>query len=211
MEIQSAEPAHNIDVPIDAINDEDAIFQELERDDDMEGALFREQRMEQLRREAHKLQEMKASAHGTYEEIRTEKEVLKITTTTKFCVVHFFHKEFRRCQIMDKHLGILARKHFKTRFIKVDVDNAPFLVDRLKIQVLPCVVCFIDGIAADRLVGFDELGLTDSFQTNLLEQRLDKASVIMIIDQPTHQSRKTIFGFNDKKNNDDDDEDDEDD
>jgi hypothetical protein len=51
-----------------------------------------------------KLQEMRQNEHGLYTEIATEKEILKITTSTKLCVVHFFHKEFRRCQIMDKHL-----------------------------------------------------------------------------------------------------------
>ena len=47
---------------------------------------------------------MQQNEHGLYTEITTEKEILKITTNTKLCVVHFFHKEFRRCQIMDKHL-----------------------------------------------------------------------------------------------------------
>jgi len=51
-----------------------------------------------------KLQEMKANNHGTYEIMPNEKAVLDITTKTKNVVVHFFHKEFRRCQIMDKHL-----------------------------------------------------------------------------------------------------------
>ena len=68
---------------------------------------------------------------------------------------------------------------------------------RLKIQILPCVVCFIDGIAIDRqdftlpretvlhitydvrhrLVGFDELGMSDTFKTSVLEDRLAKCSM----------------------------------
>lgn len=51
-----------------------------------------------------KLQEMSQNEHGLYTEVANEKEILKITTNAKLCVVHFFHKEFRRCQIMDKHL-----------------------------------------------------------------------------------------------------------
>jgi len=54
-----------------------------------------------------KLQEMRQNDHGSYVEIATEKEILKTTTSTKLCVVHFFHKEFRRCQIMDKHLSVI--------------------------------------------------------------------------------------------------------
>ena len=54
------------------------------------------------------MQEMRQHNHGTYEEIPNEKDILKITTSTKLCVVHFFHKEFRRCQIIDKHLAVCS-------------------------------------------------------------------------------------------------------
>ena len=49
---------------------------------------------------------MSSNQHGTYETILTEKEILKITTSADKAIVHFYHKEFRRCQIMDKHLGV---------------------------------------------------------------------------------------------------------
>ncbi|TPX48266.1 hypothetical protein SeMB42_g03055 [Synchytrium endobioticum] len=192
------------------VDDEEAIFAELERDDDHHLAVFREQRMELLKREAYKVQEMKASNHGTYEELPSDKEVLKVTTSTSLCIVHFFHDDFRRCQIMDKHLSILARKHFKTRFVKINVKNAAFLVDRLKVQILPCVICFVDGIATDRLVGFDELGMSDSFPTTILENRLAKSNVITTTES-SGQPRKSILGFLDTRSSDDDDDDDDDD
>lgn len=88
--------------------------------------------------------------HGTYTEVLTEKEIMKITTSSQRCVVHFYHKEFRRCMIMDKHLSTIARKYFKTKFVKIEVENAPFLVEKLLIQILPCVIAFVDGIAVDR-------------------------------------------------------------
>ena len=40
-------------------------------------------------------------------------------TQTQQVVVHFFHREFTRCKIVDKHLSELMRKFFKTRFIKM--------------------------------------------------------------------------------------------
>ncbi|KAJ3207029.1 hypothetical protein HDU82_004121 [Entophlyctis luteolus] len=95
--------------------DEDALFEELEKDDDDLLSDMRERRMQELRAEfvylpcferMMKQQEMAANQHGTYENILSEKEVLKITTSTDKCVVHFYHKEFRRCQIMDRHLGV---------------------------------------------------------------------------------------------------------
>lgn len=44
----------------------------------------------------------------------------------------------------------LAPKYFQTRFIRVFVENVPWLVEKLMIKVLPCVVCFADGVTKDR-------------------------------------------------------------
>ena len=73
----------------------------------------------------------------------------------------------------------MAPKHFDTRFLKMNVDNAPFLVVKLKVQVLPCVLAFVDGISVDRIVGFEGLGYTqDTFTTKDLEGRLLSSGVI---------------------------------
>ncbi|CAB4374418.1 uncharacterized protein OCT59_004272 [Rhizophagus irregularis] len=186
--------------------DDDELFEELEKDDDFALASFREQRMEQLKKEMVKLQEMSQNEHGLYTEVANEKEILKITTNAKLCVVHFFHKEFRRCQIMDKHLLEIARRHFKTKFVKINVENAPFLVEKLHIQVLPCVVAFVDGISVDRIIGFEELGNTDDFTAAILEFRLSQSGVITKQESTKKEERKSILGF--AEGNDDDDDDD---
>lgn len=61
----------------------------------------------------------------------------------------------------------------------MNVENAPFLVTKLKVQVLPCVLSFIDGISVDRIVGFEGLGYTpDNFTTRDLEARLLASGVV---------------------------------
>jgi hypothetical protein len=45
--------------------------------------------------------------------------------------------------------------------------------------MLPTIICFIDGVAADRIVGFDELGGTDDFPTFNLSKRLMRSGVII--------------------------------
>ncbi|ORX88827.1 thioredoxin-like protein [Basidiobolus meristosporus CBS 931.73] len=180
--------------------DEDALFAELENDDAFES--YREERLEQLQRELNQVRDLKEKDHGAYTEIDSEKEILKITTTTPQCVVHFFHKDFRRCQIMDTHLEKIASRHFRTKFCKIDVENAGFLVEKLKIKVLPCVMSFVNGISVDKLVGFEELGNTDGFKTDLVEARLVKCGVIK---KPESNSSKqtSIFGFPEKQDDDD--------
>lgn len=61
----------------------------------------------------------------------------------------------------------------------MNVENAPFLVTKLKVQVLPCVLAFIKGLSVDRIVGFEGLGYTqDTFTTKDLEARLLGSGVI---------------------------------
>jgi len=90
----------------------------------------------------------------------------------------------------------LAKKHIKTKFVKIKVENAPFLVEKLQVKMLPCVIAFADGVAVDRLIGFEELGNTDNFQTSMLELRYKTVGVIE--DDSKNEKRnlkkKSIFG-----------------
>ena len=44
---------------------------------------------------------------------------------------------------------------------------------------MPCVIAFIDGVGADRIVGFEGLGRTpENFTTRDLEARLIRANVL---------------------------------
>lgn len=61
---------------------------------------------------------MSNAGHGQFSEI-TEGDFLEVVTKTDMVVVHFFHHDFERCKLVDKHLQILARKYFETRFIKI--------------------------------------------------------------------------------------------
>ena len=98
----------------------------------------------------------------------------------------YFHQNIARTDTLQ----ILAKKHYQTKFIKVDVDNVPFLVVSLKVQVLPCILAFINGIGVDRyiplifadlsrIVGFDDLGNTDDFSTARLEYRLIETGIFL--------------------------------
>ena len=75
-------------------------------------------------------------------------------------------------------MNILAKKYFDTKFIKIHAPDAPFFVDKLQIQVLPCIVFFRNGVAYARIVGFEELGARDDFPTAKLEGMLLAAGII---------------------------------
>jgi thioredoxin-like negative regulator of GroEL len=99
----------------------------------------------------------------------------------------------------------LAPKHFDTRFLKMNVENAPFLVTKLKVQVLPCVIAFVNGVTVDRIVGFEGLGYTqDTFTTKDLEARLLTSGVIQRA--KTTENAGVRFGVTKKAESDDDDD-----
>ncbi|KUJ19802.1 thioredoxin-like protein [Mollisia scopiformis] len=158
-------------------DDEDALIASLEDSPALDA--FREQRIQQLHSEFTRAKSQKNQGFGNYTEIKEEKALMDLTTEVKYAVVHFAKDDFARCGVMDGHLESLAQKHFDTRFLKMNVENAPFLVTKLKVQVLPCVLAFVDGKSVDRIVGFEGLGYTpDTFTTKDLEARLLSSGVI---------------------------------
>ncbi|TVY49501.1 Thioredoxin domain-containing protein [Lachnellula occidentalis] len=159
-------------------DDEDALIASLEDSPALDA--FREQRIQQLHSEFTRAKSQKNQGFGNYTEIKEEKALMDLTTEVKYAVVHFAKDDFARCGVMDDHLKALAPKHFDTRFLKMSVDNAPFLVTKLNVKVLPCILAFVNGKTVDRIVGFEGLGYTpDTFTTQDLEARLLASGVVL--------------------------------
>lgn len=150
LEEESERPGEVTDAEIDARADSGKCD-----DDDLEA--LRARRRQQMKDAQEKKLKYQTLGHGSYDEI-AEEEFLKTVTASERCVVHFYHKMFEKCKIMDMHLGKCARKFLGTRFVKLDAEKAPFFVEKLKIKTLPCAVVFNDGVAVGRQVGFDGLG-----------------------------------------------------
>ncbi|MCJ1368486.1 hypothetical protein MMC16_007630 [Acarospora aff. strigata] len=188
--------------------DEDALLSTL--DDDPALTTYREARLQQLHTELSHAKQMRNLSHGTYTTLTDEKALMDITTSTKYCVVHFFKEDFARCGVMDGCLETLAPPHYETRFLRISVTHAPFLVTKLSIRVLPCVLAFADGVNVDRIVGFEGLGYSEnSFTARDLEARLLKAGVLVrekvAVEGETRKTRERKKG-DDRGNEDDDDD-----
>ncbi|WFD43719.1 hypothetical protein MPSI1_002383 [Malassezia psittaci] len=160
---------------------------------------FRAQRLAELEAAvAAKQGTVTDSNSGQYREVRDEKELLRISYKEPRVVIHFAHKEFRRCHILDRHLEHLARQHPNTLFLKANVQDTPFLVEKLQIQVLPCMLAFLNGQCQDRLIGFEDFGNTDKFSTAALEWRLGRAGRYYAyagVITPQQTASKPILGY----------------
>lgn len=100
-----------------------------------------------------------------YLEINDTKEFFNAAKKSERMIVHFYRGVTPRCEIVDAHFQKLAEQHLESRFIKVDVEKSPFLVERLKIMVIPTIVIVKDGKTEHSIRGFDEFGGTDDFST----------------------------------------------
>lgn len=116
--------------------------------------------------------------HGEYSEIPTEKEFFSVVKASERVVCHFYRDNWP-CKVMDKHISILAKQHVETRFVKINAEKSPYLAEKLRIVVLPTLALIKNAKVDNYVVGFDELGGTDEFSTEELEERLAKADVII--------------------------------
>jgi hypothetical protein len=66
----------------------------------------------------------------------------------------------------------------EAKFVSMNAERCPFFIAKLQVQVLPTIICFMDGISVDRIVGFEELGSKDEFPTLLLTRRLIKSGCL---------------------------------
>ncbi|CAO1631832.1 unnamed protein product [Sympodiomycopsis kandeliae] len=186
------------------------LFAELEAQLDDETQLsgfdmgeYREKRMAQLEEELRNRPKKEtnsfelgidSSQMGKYIKLDSEKEAIALLERSgRKVVLHFSHAEFNRCKLMDQHLEHLAPMHPGTLFLAVSPLKAPFLVTKMDVKVLPYVVCFVNGKVEDRLVGFEELGNTDQFRRDELEDRLGKSGVL--VPRSKQNASKPVFGF----------------
>ncbi|XP_073701639.1 thioredoxin domain-containing protein 9 [Garra rufa] len=156
----------------------DAELVKLECMDEDELERLKERRLEALKKAQKQKQEWISKGHGEYREIPSEKDFFAEVKESKNVVCHFYKDSTFRCKLLDKHLGILARKHLETKFIKLNVEKAPFLTERLRIKVIPTLALVKDGKTKDYVVGFTDLGNTDEFPTEMLEWRLGCSDII---------------------------------
>ncbi|KAK9071108.1 hypothetical protein SSX86_009676 [Deinandra increscens subsp. villosa] len=182
----------------DKIDDEIAALEKLDLDDI---EVLRERRLQQMKKMAEKRNRWISLGHGEYSEIFSEKDFFTIVKASDRVVCHFYRENWP-CKVVDKHLSILAKQHIETRFIKIQAEKSPFLAEKLKIVVLPTIALIKNAKVDDYVVGFNELGGTDDFSTEELEERLARAQVIFFegesssFKQSKSQTRNVRHGAN---------------
>ncbi|EXJ83828.1 hypothetical protein A1O1_07455 [Capronia coronata CBS 617.96] len=141
--------------------DVDAVLASLEEE---EHSTYRAQRLQELNDSAARSKPTTTldASKKTYITLNGDDEALSFTTENERAVLHFYHPDFARCLTMDRHCEQIAEKHAENAeadvsFARVDVKKAPFVVEKLGVRVLPCVVGFVKGVVKGRVTGFEGL------------------------------------------------------
>lgn len=138
---------------------------------------WRRERLEAIRRMKIKSREYLEQGHGSVETLSEEKEVINTCNNHKRVICHFYHDEFPRCKILDRHLSTLAAKHLEVKFIRMLATNSPFFTAKLGMKVLPTVICTLDGGIIHVFTGFEEFK-GDSITEHTLRAGLLKRGAI---------------------------------
>lgn len=117
-----------------------------------------------------------ARGHGALRLV-TEKDFFKEMKGEERMVCLFFRAS-PACEVMEKHLRILAAGHIETKFIMIEAEKSPFLAERLKIWMLPTLAIVKHEKTTDYIVGLDDMGGVEDFDTAVLEGRLIDAGVL---------------------------------
>ena len=170
----------NVDMDEDEHHEEE---ENADGDEDVEVRRIREQRLREIKRVAREKLENIGKGHGQYREI-TQDEFLNEVTSSQRVVCHFYHADFPRCKVIDHHISRLVQRHIETKFIKMNAEKCPFFVSKLSIRTIPTTIIFFDGVAVDKIIGFEGLadkmpeGKEDEWPTIVLARLLGSKKAI---------------------------------
>ncbi|MGB1596912.1 MAG: thioredoxin domain-containing protein [Promethearchaeia archaeon] len=179
-QVQAMMEHHMLNVAQTVEAELDAKMKQMDDLDEDDLEKIRERRLQQMRKMNEKKQEWRNKGHGTYSEITSEKEFFEAAKKSENFVCHFYRPSTPRCQIVDKHLAIIAQKHLECRFVRINAEKCPFLVEKFLVVVLPTVTLCKAGKVLDHIVGFDDVGGCDDFETPVYEWRIACQGVIKV-------------------------------
>lgn len=159
--------------------DVDELLDDIDNDSDFLEQ-YREKRMQQISDHLKLVDKnVREQGYGKLETLEDEAQLMNLSSKCSTLIVHLMLDKFDKCQYMNEKLAILARKYLTTKFVKINVENCPFLVQKLKVKVLPFVIGYHEGRERLRSIGFAKLGNDPSgFPIGKLERLLKDTGVV---------------------------------
>jgi len=160
---------------------EDALDDEIHKLDKMDGDELEELRRKRLEgmQTAHAQRKSYLErGHGVVNDLEDERAFFDKMKGEDKMIVHFYRASSWPCEVMAKHLEVVASKHVETLVCKINAEKSPFLTEKLKIWMLPTLCLVKNSKVMDYIVGFDDVGGSDDFPTEHLRLVLASKGVI---------------------------------
>jgi hypothetical protein len=126
-------------------------------EDDFE--VLRQERRKKMVAAAEQKRRWRFLGHGELQEVCDQPEFFKaMNGESKRVVCHFYTPSNRFCPVVDQHLRKIANEHLETRFIRINAEKAPYLVEKLQVVVMPTILLALDGKVQHLIEGLSELG-----------------------------------------------------
>uniref|UniRef100_A0A0K0E6N1 Thioredoxin domain-containing protein n=1 Tax=Strongyloides stercoralis TaxID=6248 RepID=A0A0K0E6N1_STRER len=142
---------------------------------------IRRKRLAELKEQQKKKEEWLRNRHGEYEELSNESEFFEAAKASENLVCHFYKPDVYKCKVVDKLLKTLAVKYIGTKFIYINCERVPFLVKKLRLQVVPTIGISIKQQMCDYIRISGELGDEEDISLDVLEERLASSGVINMV------------------------------
>jgi hypothetical protein len=150
-----------------AVDDE---LDKIDQMDDEDMDQIRLRRVKQLREMQKRKDNWLAMGHGRLIEVTDPAMFFDMVKKSERCIVTFKRPVTERCAIIDEHLKKIALSHFETRFMSIDVEKVPSLPQRFNVAMLPTIMLVEKGNTFHSIIGFDDFGGRDDFETETMEK-----------------------------------------
>merc|ERR1712154_469273 len=150
----------------------DKKIEKLSRMDEDDLEELRAKRLEDLKKKQSQRSKWLANNHGRIHEIMDQKQFFENVKSTKHVICLFYSKTSKWAHILQEHLTLIAQKHLECKFIQIESQYAPFLIERLNIWMMPTLVLAKDNKVSTQLRGLDWVSPNGKIETLNLEQKL---------------------------------------
>lgn len=113
-----------------------------------------------------------ANHHGAVHEIKDQKQFFENVKGSKHVICLFYTKTGKWTKPLQEHLTLIAQKHLECKFLCIEAEFAPFLIERLNIWMMPTLVLAKDNKVQTQLRGLDWVAPDGKIDTEVLEKKL---------------------------------------
>ncbi|KAI6213875.1 TXNDC9 protein [Aphelenchoides besseyi] len=136
---------------------------------------IRRKRLLEMQKIQEKKQHLQTIGHGKLSELGGDKDFIEAGKESPKLVCYFYAQNTEKSQAVEK---IWLLQTFFTRFIRINAERCPFLIERLRLKSIPVIAIVRNEKIVDYIRLADKLEKNVDELERLIEQKLFEAGAI---------------------------------